>query len=116
MEWVCPPQTSISTHRRVAASRMRRSSGAEMAPSRYSSRYFIAEILQHFQRTRRLLGVDFRDGEADVDQHELAGPRIGHVLQADGAGNAAEPDLAEQQVLLAIDVHQLTRNAQAHRR
>ena len=90
---VCPPQTSMIVHGRVTVRAMAAASLPAASPSRYSSRYFIMAGAPPARRaasslpgTRRPAGlglVDARQGEADVDQDVVAGPDLGHVLQAD---------------------------------
>src|SRR5581483_3466630 len=62
----------------------------------------------------RLRLVEPREGEADVDQHVLADPHVGDVLQAGALHDAAEVDLAHEHVMLAVGLHHFPGHAEAH--
>src|ERR1017187_3967725 len=145
MEWVWPPQTSISTQGRVWMRRISATILAATSPSRYSSRYLIAvaplgrrdqdrririlevvddgrlqfrELVQFLQR---LVGplclclIHLAYGEADVHQDILSGLRIRHVLQAGFAGDAAELHPCHAQPVLVVGVDHFTGYRKTHR-
>src|ERR1017187_3584035 len=145
MEWVWPPQTSISTQGRVWMRRISATILAATSPSRYSSRYFIAvaplgrrdqdrgirildlvddgrlqfrELVQFLQRLVGPLGlclIHLADGEADVHQDILAGLRLRHILQAGFARDAAELHSCHAQPVLVVGVDHFTGYRQTHR-
>src|ERR1039458_6562532 len=145
MEWVWPPQTSISTQGRVWMRRISATILAATSPSRYSSRYFIAvaplgrrdqdrririldlvddgrlqfrELVQFLQRLVGPLGlglVHLADGEAEAHHDILPGLRIRHVLQAGFARDAAELHPCHAQPVLVVGVNHFAGYRQTHR-
>ena len=125
MVCVWPPQTSMIVHGRVTVRAIAAASFRAASPSRYSSRYFMTDgslqlvelvhLLEEREDPPRLVLVDPREGEADVDEHVVAGPDLGDVLEADALGDAAEVDLAHQHVVLAIGLDHLPGYREAHR-
>src|SRR6266702_2908795 len=145
MEWVWPPQTSISTHGRVWMRRISATILPATSPSRYSSRYFIAvapfgrpsqgraivwldlidngglklaELVQFSQRLIRSLGlglVDPADGKSDMHQNVFSGLRLRHIFQASFAHDAAELYLGHAQPVLIVGVDHLAWYCKTHR-
>src|SRR5438094_7544841 len=98
MVWVCPPHTSMNLNSPSPASSVIRATSARaMAGSRYSSTKRIVfslgldpggpqgvelfpvglpHELEGSQRQVRLLLVDLRHGESNVDQHPVAGLQV----------------------------------------
>src|SRR5258708_1854138 len=98
MVWVWPPHTSIRVQGRVTQRAMAATSCSALAPSRYSSRYFMGRVLlqsplapwgrgafggscqcvelihapEKLQDPRRFVLVDPRQGEANHDQYVVA--------------------------------------------
>src|SRR5690606_4110042 len=74
----------------------------------------LAELAQERKRARGLLGVEAGDGEADVDQHEVA--RLGVLLvgEAHAAHDAAEADLREAQPVALEQARHLAGDTEAH--
>ena len=58
----------------------------------------------------RLVLIDRAQGQADVDEHVVADPDLGHMLEADSLGYPAEVDLAHQQVVLAVGLRYFSRD------
>ena len=126
MVCVWPPQTSMIVQGRVTVRAIAVGQLRAASPSRYSSRYFMMVasfsssswfICSRNSKTRARLGlVDARQGEADVDQHVFVRLRLGDVLEADALGDAAEVDLAHQDVVLAVGLDHSSGDCQAHRR
>src|SRR5271165_2102696 len=111
----------------MAESRYGRSRRSASAPPRcrgirrgisWGGRPQLVELIhpvQELEHPPRLVLIDRAEGEADVDQHVVADPDLGHVLQADALGDAAEVDLAHQQVVLAVGLRHFSRDCEAHR-
>ena len=124
MVCVWPPQTSMMVHGRGHRAAMAAASLRAARVSRYSSRYFMADgdlefvqlvhLVQEFEDALGLRLVDRVEGEADVDQHVFADLRLRHMFQADALEDAAEIDLAHEDVVFAIGFHDFAGNAQTH--
>src|SRR5829696_5588067 len=125
IEWVCPPQTSMSTHGRVTAARIAASSRPTAAGSRYSSRNRIgslpdlvqlAGLGQQGEHPVGLGLIEPGQGEPDVNQGVLPDGDVRDVLQAHPLEDPAEVDAAHEQVVLAVHFDDLAGDAQAHAR
>src|SRR5580700_9914622 len=93
--------------------------------SRYSSRNFMVRLLdlvelihavEKFKNAPRLVFVDARQREADVNQHIFPEFDFGNVLQTNSLEHAAKINLAHEYVVFAISLDDLARNSQAHER
>src|SRR5262249_39213795 len=71
-------------------------------------------LMKKGEHAARLLLVDARQGEADVDKDVLARPDLRHMLQADALEDAAEIDLAHEHVVLTVSLDHLAGDAEAH--
>ena len=101
MAWVWPPQTSIKVQGRVTVRGDRRGEAprgggvaifvAELhgAPARSASSPISRKVVEH---ARGLRLVDHGDGEADMDKHVVADPRLGREGEIDLLDDAAEID------------------------
>src|ERR1022692_1116154 len=101
MEWVCPPQTSITTHRRVTVRRISATSFWASAWLRNSFTYFILsqevhQCLKIHEGAGGFLFVHLADGEAHVHQHVFPRQRIGQVGHTGFARDAAEIHRSEE--------------------
>src|SRR5690554_1130816 len=95
MEWVCPPQTSISVQGRVCRRAMASARAFTDAALRYSSRYFMAYVLQRgnlFQHRLRLGLVQTRNRETGMDDDIVADFGFRNVGQVDHLDHTAEID------------------------
>src|SRR5262245_36375222 len=127
-ECVCPPHTSMSTHGRVTLARIVSQRRATTVGSRYSSRNFtaavrfgfgvieLADLLQQREHALRLGLVELGECEPDVDECVFADGNLGNVLEAYPLEDAAEIDLAHEQVVLAVQFNDLAGDAEAHGR
>jgi hypothetical protein len=69
---------------------------------------------QDLERLERLLLVDPRDREPNVDDHVVAELHVGDVGEADVLADAAEVDLAHRQACVVADLDDPTGDPKAH--
>ena len=135
IEWVWPPQTSISVQGRVTVAWMLRTTACHgrriavlvdvahqpFAPG--AGLALVAGLVQLAERRDlgegrerllRLLLVDARDREAHVDEHVVAERDLRHVGEARLALDAGEVHLPHPQLALTRDLDDLSRNRQTH--
>ena len=123
---VCPPQTSMIVQGRVATARDRRGQGFRGRRRRDIHRGISWRRLPRARRagpsvrgTRRPAAPRPRRSATGQSRRGRARNRpaatSGHVLQADAPGDAAEVDLAHQNVVFAVGLDDLAGDRQAHR-